>query len=100
MRLEEMLLIVGMAGVSYGTRATGMWLARRAPLSSPIWRWLEQLPGTVLVALTVPAAAEGGTPDVLAGLVAAGAALATGSLFITTAAGVLAAILLRAAIVG
>jgi branched-subunit amino acid transport protein len=46
-------IILGMAGVTYATRLTGLWLRARVP---PFWeRFLSFIPISVFAALIVPA---------------------------------------------
>jgi uncharacterized membrane protein len=61
-----MITIVGMALVTYATRAGGLLLMRRVSLSGPIERWLRYVPGAVLVALVAPTIAKGGLATLIA----------------------------------
>ena len=71
MRLDPSaaLTIVGMALVTYGTRAGGLWLMGRVPITPPVEAWLRQIPGAVLVAIVAPAALTSGPAEALATLV-------------------------------
>ena len=53
------LIILGMALVTYLSRASGLWIMAFVPLSPRIERALKALSGSVLVALVVPAALAG-----------------------------------------
>ncbi|WP_256687409.1 AzlD family protein [Halococcus qingdaonensis] len=81
-------LIVGMAAVTYATKAGGLWLVGRIDLSERAEAGLDVLPGAVVVAFIAPALADGGVPE----WVAAGATVAvahkTGSLLLSLGVGV------------
>ena len=53
------LVILGMALVTYLSRASGLWIMAFVPLSRRVERALKALSGSVLVALVVPAALAG-----------------------------------------
>ncbi len=56
MEIDGLVLatIIGMALVTYATRAGGFWLLSRVQLPGRVERGLRFLPGAVLVALVVP----------------------------------------------
>ena len=56
---EVLAAILGMAVVTYATRAGGLWLMPRVPGSARVACFLRHLSGCVLVALVVPGAASG-----------------------------------------
>ena len=56
---DAVLAIVGMAVVTYATRASGVWLLQRVPLSRTLERGLGYLPSAVLVALIAPPSLRG-----------------------------------------
>ena len=90
MRRDVLLAIVGMALVTYLTRAGGVW-AGRGPLRAwvtegPLARRLAHLPGAVLVAIVVPMVARGGIADLGATLVSITVATRTRSPMATIAA--------------
>ncbi len=68
-RTADLVTILGMAVVTYATRAGGMWLMNRVRPSPPVEAWLRHLPGAILVALVAPSALTGGLPT-LAGILA------------------------------
>lgn len=89
------MAIVLTAAITYGFRLGGLLLADRLPTVGPMRRFLDALPGAILVSLVVPAASHAGSPG-LVGLVACLAAYArTRNLLLTMCAGVLAVWLLR-----
>lgn len=55
------LAVLGMAAVTYLSRASGLWIMAFVPLSRRVERGLKALSGSVLVALVVPAALAGDT---------------------------------------
>jgi uncharacterized membrane protein len=86
--LSVLLTILGMAAVTYGTRASGMWIAGRFELSGRVRAWLNALPGAILVSMVVPAVASGGPAAWLAALVTAGVAWRTRGLLPALVVGV------------
>jgi uncharacterized membrane protein len=65
--------ILAMAGVTYATRAGGLWLARRFRPTPFVEAWMAQLPGAVFAALVAPMVIAAGP----AGWLAAGLGFAT-----------------------
>lgn len=72
-----LIAIVGMALVTYATRAGGLWLMVHVPLSPRVEAFLRYLSGSVLVALVVPAALREGPAAWVAVGVAVAVMLAT-----------------------
>ncbi len=92
---EALVAIIGMALVTIAIKAGGLLLADRLPRDGFAAAWLRHIPGAVLAALVAPALVSGSTAEMIA-------ALATGTIFITTrnlfaamAAGVLTVYLTR-----
>ncbi len=85
-----LLAILGMALVTYATRASGLWLMGRVTLSPRVDAWLRYVPGTVLVALVAPGVLDSGLPGVVAALITAAVAVRSGNALLAMAAGVLA----------
>ncbi len=77
------------AGITYALRLGGLLLADRLPRTGPARRFLECLPGTILLSLTVPGALHAGVE----GVIGLGACLIvyfrTKNLLLTMAAGML-----------
>ena len=77
------------AGLTYALRLGGLLLADRLPKSGPARRFLDSLPGTILLSLTVPGALHAGVE----GMIGLGACLLvyfrTRNLLLTMAAGML-----------
>lgn len=65
------------SAVTYALRLGGLLLAGILPASGPTRRFLDALPGTILISLVVPAALQAGTT----GIIGIGACLLT---FVTT----------------
>lgn len=91
MRVEPqaLLTILGMALVTYATRAGGLWLLGRVSISGRLEAWLRYVPGAVLVSLIAPGVVSGGIPTMIASLVTAGVAIRTGNALAAMVAGVL-----------
>ncbi|MBI5594276.1 MAG: AzlD domain-containing protein [Deltaproteobacteria bacterium] len=83
------------AGLTYGLRLGGLLLADRLPKSGPARRFLDYLPGTILLSLTVPGALHAG----IEGIIGLGACLLvflrTRNMLLTMAAGMAGVCLLR-----
>lgn len=92
---EVWWLIAGLAGGTFAIRYGGAVLGARLPREGPWARFLEALPGTLIVALVTLGIARGGPAEWIAGAVAAGVAIGTRSLPLTMVAGVAAVWLLR-----
>lgn len=54
MHSEDLLTLLGMALIAYMTRAGGFWLMSRVAPSPMVERWLQRIPGAVLVAVVAP----------------------------------------------
>jgi len=52
-------VVLGMAVVTYATKASGLWLVGRFDLSERAEAGVDALPGAVVVAYVVPALARG-----------------------------------------
>lgn len=94
---ETVLVIVGMALVTYATRAGGVWMMSRVKPSPFVQAWMRHVPGAVLVAIVAPATLSRGPADAAAALIATLVALRTRSMILTICVGVLAVVLLRQA---
>ena len=91
MRAEAFATILGMALVTFATRAGGLWLMGRIQPTPRIEAWLRHLPGAILAALIAPAALAAGPAEALASLATVGVAARTGNLLLALATGVIAA---------
>jgi len=89
MTSEALITIVGMAIVTYSTRAGGMWLMRFASPSARTERWLQHIPGSVLAAIIAPAVVAHGVAGVVALLVTGAVSLRTRNLLLAMASGVI-----------
>jgi uncharacterized membrane protein len=88
MSIEALVTIVGMALVTYSTRAGGMWLMRFSSSSARTERWLQHIPGSVLAAIIAPAVVAHGIAGVVAVIVTGAVSLRTGNLLLAMASGV------------
>lgn len=91
-----LLAILGMALVTYATRAGGLWLMSRVPLGAKAASFLRHLSGCVLVALVVPEAARGDLAAVCGLVAALVAMLATRRMPLAMLCGVVTAAAVRA----
>jgi uncharacterized membrane protein len=85
---EVLLIILGMAVVTYLTRWLGPFLMSRVTLSKKIEMWLSYLPGTILVSLVLPDLIRSGVAGIIAGLASLVAARLSGNLFLALVVGV------------
>lgn len=66
---EAFWVILGMAVVTYATRAGGLWIVQRFTLSEKVKIWSEYIPGTVLVSIVAPNIfVEGGLAEIVAAI--------------------------------
>lgn len=89
MTIEALITIVGMAIVTYCTRAGGMWLMRFTSPSVRTERWLRHIPGSVLAALIAPAVVAHGLAGVVAVVVTGAVSLRSKNLLLAMASGVI-----------
>jgi uncharacterized membrane protein len=95
MPIESLAAILGMALVTYATRAGGLWLMSRVHTSSRVEAWLGHIPGTVLASIIAPLAFSGGARDLVALLATVLVAARGGNMLLAMAAGVGSVWLLR-----
>ena len=88
MQTSSLLAILGMALVTYATRAGGLWLMGYVKPSARVERWLRHIPGTVLISIVAPIVAANGPAGLLAVLAAMVVGLRTGDVFLTMLTGV------------
>ena len=88
MQTSSVLTILGMAIVTYATRAGGLWLIGRVRSSPLIKRWLCHIPGAVLVSIVAPIVAAGDPSELLAVLITVVVGVRTGNVLLTTLVGV------------
>jgi uncharacterized membrane protein len=85
---EVLLIILGMAVVTYLTRWLGPFLMSRVTLSKKIETWLSYLPGTILVSLVLPDLIRSGVAGIIAGFASLVAARLSGNLILALVVGV------------
>ena len=83
-----LITILGMALVTYATRAGGFWLMGLVSPSPRIEAWLRQIPGAVLVAIIAPTVLASSLAETLAALASALVALRTKNVLVAMAVGV------------
>lgn len=95
MSAEALLVIFGMAAVTFGIRAAGFLLAERLPTTGFVATWLRYIPGAVLASLVAPAIVNGTPAEAIAAAATLLVFLVSRSLLAAMAAGVLAVYLSR-----
>ncbi len=90
-----LITIVGMALVTYATRAGGFWLMGLVRPSPRVEAWLRQIPGAVLVAIIAPTVLASSLAETLAALATALVALRTKNVLVAMVVGVEAVWMLR-----
>ncbi len=82
------LTIFGAAAVTYSLRIGGLLLAERLPKTGRFKRFMDALPGTILLSLIVPAAIAAGPIGWLATLCTGICSLKTGNVFLSMVVGI------------
>ncbi|MCG6931888.1 MAG: AzlD domain-containing protein [Desulfofustis sp.] len=82
------LTIFGAAAVTYGLRIGGLLLASKLPKTGRFKRFMDALPGTILLSLIVPAALAAGPLGWIATLCTALCSLKTGNIFLSMVVGI------------
>jgi uncharacterized membrane protein len=90
-----LITIVGMALVTYGTRAGGFWLMGLFTPSPRIEAWLKQIPGAVLVSIIAPTVLVSSVAETLAAVATVLVAIRTKNVLIAMLVGVTTVALLR-----
>lgn len=88
MNLDSALTILGMALVTYATRAGGLWLMGHVTPTPRVAAWLRQIPGAVLVAIIAPTALAQGPAETVAAVATAVVAVRTGNLLLAMVTGI------------
>ncbi|HEX6978879.1 MAG TPA: AzlD domain-containing protein [Alphaproteobacteria bacterium] len=95
---EALLAVIGMAAVTYATRAGGVWLASFMTITPRTEAFLRSLSSSVLVALVVPAIVKGDAASAAAATVALGVMIVTRSAIAAITVGIVVAAAWRHAI--
>jgi uncharacterized membrane protein len=95
MRLELVLLFVGMGAINYGLRAAGMFLGEFLPSEGRLAAALAQLPAAILISLVAPLLLHGSWAEWAGAGIVAAIAWRSEGLLLPLAAGVAAVALLR-----
>ena len=88
MQTSSMLTILGMALVTYATRAGGLWLMGRVRPSPRVEKWLRYIPDAVLISIVAPIVAASGPAELLAVLATVVVGVRTGNVLLTMLIGV------------
>lgn len=89
------LVILGMAVVTYATKAGGLWLLGHVEVGERTETALETLPGAIIVAIVAPELAGGGPSEWAAATLAAIVAWRTDNLLIALAVAMAAVLFFR-----
>ena len=89
------ITILGMALVTYATRAGGFWFMGLVTPSPRIEAWLKQIPGAVLVAIIAPTVLASSLAETLAAAATVLVAIRTKNVLIAMLVGVTTVALLR-----
>ncbi|MGI9372670.1 MAG: AzlD family protein [Hyphomicrobiales bacterium] len=92
---DVLFITLGLAAATFSIRLVGAVLGQRLPQEGFWARFLNALPGTLIVALVAVSILSGGIHEWIAGAVALGVALATRNLPLTMVAGILTVFVLR-----
>ncbi len=90
-----LITILGMALVTYATRAGGFWMMSLVTPSPRIEAWLRQIPGAVMVSLVAPTVLASSLAETLAALVTVLVAARTKNVLLAMVVGVAAVWVLR-----
>ena len=90
-----LITIVGMALVTYATRAGGFWLMGLVTPSPRVEAWLRQIPGAVLVAIIAPTVLASSVAETLAALATVLVAMRTKNVLMAMLVGVAMVAILR-----
>ncbi len=92
---DVLFITLGLAAATFSTRLAGAVLGQRLPQTGCWARFLNALPGTLIVALVSVSILSGGIHEWIAGGIAFGVALVTRNLPLTMVAGIAAIWMLR-----
>jgi len=90
-----LLTILGMALVTYATRAGGFWLMGLVTPSPRVEAWLKQIPGAVLVAIIAPTVLASSIAETLAAVTTVLVAFRTKNVLVAMLVGVATVAILR-----
>jgi len=97
-----LLVILGMAVVTYATRIAGLWLMNRVTLSNRnrMRSWLNQIPGAVLISIVAPTVLTQSLAEAGAALATVLVAIRTGNLILAMLTGIGTVWILRSLLLG
>ncbi|TVR01366.1 MAG: AzlD domain-containing protein [Desulfovibrionales bacterium] len=93
---DVLLVLLGMAAVTYLTRAAGLYLICRVSPTPRVEAFLRHVPASILVAIVIPSLAQGSLAERSAAGITALVAILTRNLIAALVGGVLSVVVLRA----
>lgn len=96
MKTETLLVLFGMAAVTYLTRVGGLWLIGRIQPTPFLERWLRHIPGAVLMAIIAPVILTSGPAELAGAAATVLTAARTKNVLLAMVAGVVVVALVRA----
>jgi uncharacterized membrane protein len=97
MRSDVLLAFIAMTAVTVASRLGGFWLMRYIPVTPRVRRMLDALPGSIIVAASLPVVVEGGAVVMVAIVAAMIATIIRRNEFLAVIVGMAVAALARAA---
>lgn len=92
-------IILGMAVLTYVTKAGGLWVLEQVELSDRAKSGLEALPGGIIIAILAPELLQGGPPEWAAAAVVLVVVRRTDSILLSIGTGIFTVLVLRRAVV-
>ncbi len=95
MNSDTVLTLLGMAGVTYLTRITGVWIVSQLSHSERLKRSISYLPSSVLISIVLPPLLQKGTAEAMAALLTLLSAAVFRNLIVSLITGVISVVVLR-----
>ena len=92
---NAIITIIAVSAITYAFRLGGLLMADRLPRTGPLKSFLDALPGTILVSLVVPSAANAGWQGLVGVAACLGTYFKTKNLLLTMIIGVLTVYFIR-----
>jgi uncharacterized membrane protein len=95
MKVDGLIVIFGMAMVTFACRIGGFWLMNHSKSLKPLERILKHTPGSIIAAIVAPAALLNGFDDALAAVVVGLVMIRSRNLLLSMSSGVAVVLVLR-----